>query len=132
MHFDTITTVTMEGETELNEETLKSKTAKTRFLEHRKKVGKAVKPSVNPIKKLQLSILNSSLIPIDPNPNRNYRLLHKKPINFKAFAKHMILVRKYEVLLKMEFQVRTFVVVVHFMVIEKLTFVPTSAGRLAE
>ena len=66
---------------------------------------KQPKPSVNPLKKLQLSILNNRYIPIDPNPDKAYRLLPKKAMDYNAFAKHMLLIRKYEVMLKMEFQV---------------------------
>lgn len=87
-------------------DSLQKATVSQQFRKHRKKVHKAVRPSVNPLKKLQLSIFNSSLIPINPDPNRMYRILTKKPISLKAFCKHMILIRKYEVLLKIEFQVR--------------------------
>ena len=79
-----------------------------RFFKRRKKVRKPAKPSVNPLKKLQLSIFNNRYIPIDPDPDKAYRLLPKKPMDYNAFAKHMLLIRKYEVMLKMEFQVCRF------------------------
>lgn len=63
---------------------------------------------VNPLRKIQLSIFNNRYIPIDPNPNNAYRLVPKRPMDYNAFAKHMELIRKYEVLLKIEFQVRIF------------------------
>lgn len=77
-----------------------------RFFKRRKKLPRQAKPSVNPLKKLQLSIFNNRYIPIDPNPDKAHRLVPKKPMDYNAFAKHMVLIRKYEVMLKMEFQVR--------------------------
>lgn len=75
-----------------------------RFFRRRRKVHKPAKPSVNPLKKLQLSIFNNRYIPIDPDPDKASRLLPKRPMDYNAFAKHMVLIRKYEVMLKMEFQ----------------------------
>ena len=74
------------------------------FGPRKRRVRKPAKPNVNPLKKLQLSIFQNRFIPINPNPDRGYRLLPKKPMDFNAFAKHMVLIRKYEVMLKMEFQ----------------------------
>lgn len=109
LYFFTVSTIASEPNLEAVDETVSlAKTAslpKTRrFFRPRKKVQRTVKPSVNPLKKLQLSIFNNRYIPIDPNPDKAYHLLPKRPMNLTAFTKHMMLIRKYEVMLKMEFQ----------------------------
>lgn len=82
-----------------------TKGAKNFFMNRRNPANRKLPTaSVNPLKKLQLSILNNRYIPISPNPDRAFRLLPKKSMSFKQFAKHMILISKYEVLLKLEFQ----------------------------
>lgn len=60
---------------------------------------------VNPFNKIQLSILNSGLIPIEYDAEKVYKLVPKKPMDFNKFNTHLQLMRKYEVLLKIEFQV---------------------------
>lgn len=66
--------------------------------------SRKVKPFMNPLRKLQLSIFNNQYIPIDPNPDRDKRLFPTKPITLKAFCKRMKLIREYEVILRKEFQ----------------------------
>jgi hypothetical protein len=63
------------------------------------------KRRVNPFNKIQLSILNSGLIHFEPDVGKASKLLPKKPMDFSKFTDHMQLIRKYEVLLKIELQV---------------------------
>lgn len=67
--------------------------------------AKAQAKVVNPFKKLQLSIFNSRFIPIEPNPDNAYGFLPKRPMDFEAFERHINEIRKYECLLKVEFEV---------------------------
>jgi hypothetical protein len=59
----------------------------------------------NPFNKIQLSILNSGLIHIEPDVGKAGKLLPKKPMDFLKFNHHIHLIRKYEVLFKIELQV---------------------------
>lgn len=61
--------------------------------------------AVNSLNRLQLSILNTGLIPIDGDPEKASGLVPKKPLELNKFKKHMQLLRKYEVLFKIEFHV---------------------------
>ena len=87
--------------------TMKKSPGTGKFSKHRKKGRNQPidKDGVNPLRKLQLSVFNNRYIPINPNPNNAYQLLPKKPMDFNAFVQHMALIRKYEVMFKIEFQV---------------------------
>lgn len=94
---------------ENDSDTMKSvmKLKKTKNHRRRKKptLKKAATTAVMPFKKLQLSIFNSRFIPIEPNPDNAYQFLPKHPMDFDAFEKHMNEIRKYECLIKIEFDV---------------------------
>ena len=63
------------------------------------------KKKVNTLNKIQLSVLNSGLIPFEYEAQTAYKLIPKIPIDFNKFNSHIQLLRKYEVLLKIEFHV---------------------------
>ncbi|CAG2178148.1 unnamed protein product [Oppiella nova] len=58
---------------------------------------------VNTFNKIQLSILNSGLIPFEYEAQNALKLVPQKPIDFNKFNAHIQLMRKYEVLPKIEF-----------------------------
>ena len=63
------------------------------------------KDKVNTLNKIQLSVLNSGLIPFEYEAQTAYKLVPKSPIDFNKFNAHIQLLRKYEVLPKIEFHV---------------------------
>ncbi|CAG2117758.1 unnamed protein product, partial [Medioppia subpectinata] len=58
---------------------------------------------VSSFNKIQLSILNSGLIPFDHDVHSAMKIVPQKPIDFDTFNAHIQLMRKYEVLPKIEF-----------------------------
>ncbi|XP_076353567.1 receptor-type tyrosine-protein phosphatase kappa-like isoform X2 [Tachypleus tridentatus] len=62
--------------------------------------------SVNSLGKLQLSLLNSGLLPAS-DEEKAVSLIPKKPIELSKFPKHLELLRKYEVLLRAEYHAAT-------------------------
>lgn len=68
--------------------------------------GTGAKPTkVTALGKLQLSVLNSGMIPFERRAQSAAKLLPKGPVDFAKFNSHIQLLRKYEVLLKIEFHV---------------------------
>ncbi|XP_023226148.1 receptor-type tyrosine-protein phosphatase kappa-like [Centruroides sculpturatus] len=64
------------------------------------------KTNFNSLNRFQLSLLNSGLLPA-AEAEKAEGLLPSKPMEFSKFAKHVGLLRKYDVLLRIEFQVAT-------------------------
>ncbi|XP_022255419.1 receptor-type tyrosine-protein phosphatase S-like, partial [Limulus polyphemus] len=62
--------------------------------------------SLNTIGKIHLSLLNSGLLPVTDEAKIT-SLIPKSPIELSKFPKHLELLRKYDVLLRAEFQVAT-------------------------
>ena len=62
---------------------------------------------INPINKVQLSILNTGLIKINDEVSKASGIVPKKPfdLNKSKFKMHLELLRKYKVLLDIEFHV---------------------------
>ena len=63
--------------------------------------------TVTSFKKLQLSLLNTDLMRKACTGRASSALLPKKPIELARFPEYMEMIRKYEVILKTEFQVST-------------------------
>ncbi|XP_076335056.1 receptor-type tyrosine-protein phosphatase kappa-like isoform X2 [Tachypleus tridentatus] len=62
--------------------------------------------SLNPFGRLQLSLLNSGLMPTT-DEDRLTNLVRKKPVDVSQFPKHLALLRKYDILLRAEFRAAT-------------------------
>ena len=64
--------------------------------------------TLNSISKMQLSILNTGLIPIETE--KAYQIIAKEPFDLSTnkFLDHLVLLRKYNVLFKLEYFVRSF------------------------
>ncbi|XP_042910667.1 receptor-type tyrosine-protein phosphatase kappa isoform X2 [Parasteatoda tepidariorum] len=58
------------------------------------------------ISRIQLSLLNSGLLPMNED-EKLMSLIPKNPIELSAYSKHVNLLRKYEVLAKIEYQIAT-------------------------
>lgn len=99
--------VLFENDSDIMKSAPRIKLKKTKKHYRRKKptLKKAATTAVLPFKKLQLSIFNSRFIPIEPNPDNAYQFLPKQPMDFDTFEKHMNEIRKYECLIKIEFEV---------------------------
>ncbi|KAH9415711.1 hypothetical protein DERP_000201 [Dermatophagoides pteronyssinus] len=98
--------VLFENDSDIMKSAPRIKLKKTKKHYRRKKptLKKAATTAVLPFKKLQLSIFNSRFIPIEPNPDNAYQFLPKQPMDFDTFEKHMNEIRKYECLIKIEFE----------------------------
>lgn len=73
----------------------------------RDKKGPAKKGATKALGKFHLSLLNSGLLPRKAENGRATALLPKKPVDANKFVKHIDLIKKYDVLLRTEFQVST-------------------------